>query len=123
MRIETIEDLLIDHLPNRYNDTLKCYQMWEHEDWEDRDSSGELKGFISYFKLDFNFDMIITAAQGNVFSRAQWKILKHTIENRVKPLRIESDPSNKALHKAAARLGGKFFESEIFFPAPGERYT
>ena len=121
--INTIEERIKEHLPNRYADTLACYDMWEHEDWEDRDEdTGELIGFISYFFLDFKFDMVITAAADNKFSRAQWKILKHTIENRVKPLRIQSDPTNKALRKGAARLGGKFVEDEIYFKGPGESY-
>ena len=121
--IKTIEELLIHHLPNRYQDTLACYEMWEHEDWEDRDmETGELKGFISYFLLDFKFDMIITAQQENRFSKDQWKVLQKTIINREKPIRIQSDPTNPVLHRAAKKYGGKFVEDEIWFPAPGYEY-
>ena len=122
--ITTIEERLIHHLPGKYQDTLNCYKAFKHEDWEDIDEeTGELVGFVSYFFLDFKFDMIITAAKDNIFSRAQWKVLKSTIENRTKPLRIQSDPNNKALHKGAARLGGKFVGEEIFFPEPGYTYN
>jgi len=118
--ITTIEERVKEHLPGRYQDTLACYDAFEHEDWEDITDDGELIGFISYFFLDFKWDMIITAAKDNNFSRKQWKILKHTLINRKKPIRIQSDPNNIALHKAAKRLGGKFIEDEIHFPYPWE---
>jgi len=120
--IRTIEDRLKEHLPDRYADTLACYDMWEHQDWEDIAEDGELVGFISYFLLDFKFDMIITAAKDNRFSKAQWRILRDTIKYRTKPIRIQSDPNNLALHKGAARLGGTFVEDEIHFPEPGYTY-
>ena len=114
--IRSIEDRIKEHLPGRYKDTLACYDMWDHEDWTEYDEdTGELIGFISYFFLDFRFDMIITAAKNNRFSKKQWRVLRDTIKNRVKPLRIQSDPSNKALIKGAARYGGRFIEDEIFF--------
>ena len=117
--IKTIEEMLIDHLPNRYEDTLACYSCFKHESWEDIDEdTGELLGFISYFFLDFKHDMIITAAKDNKFSKAQWRILRDTLRARAKPIRIQSDPKNQALHKGAARLGGKFFGEEIFFDEP-----
>jgi len=122
--ITTIEELLIDHLPNRYKDTLKCYEMWEHQDWEYRDEeTGELTGFISYFFLDFRWDMIVTAAKDNKFSKSQWRVLRDTVSNRVKPIRIASNPNNKVLHRAAHSFGGKFFEDEIWFPEPGLKYA
>lgn len=118
--VKTIEDRLKAHLPDRYEDTLACYDMWKHEDWEDITDDGELIGFISYFFLDFKWDMIITAAHANRFSKDQWKILQATLLNRVKPIRIQSDPNNIALHRGAARLGGYFIEDEIYFPYPWE---
>ena len=121
--IRNIEDRIKEHLPNRYKDTLACYDMWKHQDWKDIAEDGELVGFISYFFLDFKFDMIITAAKDNKFSRTQWKILRQTILNRTKPLRIQSDPNNRALHKGAARLGGVFVEDEVHFPEPGYTYV
>ena len=120
--IRTIEELLIDHLGDRVDDTLQCYDMWKHEDWEDITDDGELIGFISYFLLDFKFDMVITAAKDNNFSKTQWRIIRDTIRERAKPLRIQSDPSNKALHKGAARLGGVFLEDEIWFAQPGYKF-
>lgn len=116
--IRTIEDRIKEHLPGRYTDTLKCYEVFEHEDWEDIAEDGELVGFISYFFLDFKYDMIITAAKGDRFSKSQWAVLKSTVENRTKPLRIASDPKNKALHRGAARFGGVFIDDEIFFNYP-----
>ncbi len=121
--INTIEDRIKAHLPGRYEDTLKCYEMWEHQDWEERADDGELIGFISYFFLDFPYDIIITAAEDNKFSKAQWRILKDTINNRTKPLRIESDPSNPVLHRAIKQFGGKFVDSTIFIPEPGLKYV
>ncbi len=114
--ITTIEEMLIDHLPERYTDTLNCYKCFKNESWEDRDKdTGELLGFISYFFLDFKHDMIITAAKDNKFSKAQWRVLRDTLRNRVKPISIQSDPDNKALHKGAERLGGVFYEDTIYF--------
>lgn len=118
----TIEELLIEHLGTRVEDTLSCYAMWEHEDWEDITDDGELIGFISYFLLDFKFDMVITAAKNNRFSKTQWRILRDTIVKRVKPLRIQSDPSNTAIQKSAKRFGGIFLEDEVWFPQPGYRF-
>ena len=110
-----IKELLIHHLPNRYTDTIACYDMWRHEDWKDMNPDGTINGFISYFFLDFKFDMIITAQWDNKFSKAQWKIIRDTIVNRTKPIRIQSDPSNPILHKVAKKYGGKFVEDEIWF--------
>ena len=116
--ITTIEERIKEHLPGRYADTLACYKVWEHEDWEDKDESGYLKGFVSYFFLDFKFDMIITAAENNRFSKEQWKVIRDTVVHRVKPIRIQSDPGNPILHKIAHKYGGKFYDDEIWFPAP-----
>ena len=120
--IKTIEERIKEHLPGRYEDTLSCYDMWRHEDWEDKAEDGELVGFISYFFLDFRFDIIITAAKDNKFSKAQWRVLRDTIQYRTKPLRIQSDPYNKVLQRVVKKYGGKFVEDEIFFPAPGYKY-
>ena len=113
-----IEEMLIAHLPNRYADTLACYSMWKYEDWKDIQEDGSMNGFVSYFFLDFKYDMIITAATDNKFSKTQWRVLRDTIVNRTKPISIQSDPSNKILHKAAEKFGGKFYEDVIYFPAP-----
>ena len=114
--IKTIEEMLIQHLPGRYEDTLNCYKCFKHENWEDRDEeTGELLGFVSYFFLDFKYDMIITAAKNDRFSKSQWKVLRDTLRARVKPIRIQSDPNKPQIHKGAARLGGKFYGEEIFF--------
>lgn len=114
--IMTIEDRIKEHLPGRYKDTLSCYKCFEHENWEDRDpDTGELVGFVSYFFLDFRYDMLIAAAHNNRFSKSQWKVIRDTIVNRVKPIRIMSDPNNPLLHKIAHKYGGKFIEDEIFF--------
>lgn len=120
--IRTIEDRLREHLGDRVADTLKCYDMWEHQDWEDITDDGELIGFISYFLLDFKFDMIITAAKDNIFSRTQWRIIKDAVVNRVKPLRIQSDPSNIVLQKIVKKYGGVFLDDEIWLPQPGYRF-
>jgi hypothetical protein len=118
--IKTIEERIKEHLPGRYQDTLACYDCFTHEDWEDITEEGELVGFISYFYLDFGWDMIITAAKDNKFSKEQWRILRDTLIKRVKPIRIQSDPNNPALVKGAARFGGVFVEDEIHFPYPWE---
>ena len=119
---EQIKELLIHHLPGRHADTIACYDMWEHQDWKDENTDGTINGFISYFFLDFRFDIIITAAKDNKFSKAQWRVLRDTIQYRTKPLRIQSDPYNKVLQRVVKKYGGKFVEDEIFFPAPGYKY-
>ena len=118
--ITTIEEMIKEHLLEP-RDTLACYKCFNHESWEDRDEeTGELVGFVSYFFLDFGFDMLIAAAKDNKFSKAQWRVLRDTIKNRVKPLRIQSDPNNYALHKGASRLGGFFVDGDIYFPMKKE---
>ena len=119
--IKTIEDRIKEHLPGKYEDTLACYRMWKHQDWVEYDDKGELIGFISYFFLDFKFDMIITAAKDNKFSRIQWKILRDTLLKREKYIRIQSDPTNKALVKGAKKYGGYWIEDEIHFPYPWKK--
>ena len=115
--IKTIEDRIIEHLPGRYHDTLKCYEVFEHEDWEDRDpNTGELIGFVSYFFLDFSYDMIITAAKNNKFSREQWRVIRRAVKKRAKTLRICSDPNNPTLVSVVKRMGGYWIEDEIIFP-------
>jgi len=113
--ITTIEERIKHHLPGRYRDTLSCYKAFEHQDWEEFNEEGELTGFITYFLVDFKHDIIITAAKDNRFSKAQWKILRDTIINRVKPIRIQSDPDNQVLHRVAAKYGGYFVGDEIYF--------
>lgn len=113
-----IEELIKEHLPNDYEDTLKCYEEYIHETWEEIDkNTQELKGFISYFFLDDEeFDMIVVIAKGNIFSRAQWKILAKTLKIRDREIQINSDNTNKKLHEFAARYGGYFKGDEIIFP-------
>ena len=114
--ITTIEEMLIEHLPEP-KDTLACYECFRHESWEDIDpETGELVGFLTYFYLDFEYDMIIAAAKDNKFSKAQWRILRDTLRSRVKPIRIQSDPKNPALHKGGARFGGYFSGGDLYFP-------
>lgn len=114
--ILTIEDMIREHLLEP-RDTLACYKCFSNESWEDRDEeTGELVGFVSYFFLDFGFDMLIAAAKDNKFSKAQWRVLRDTIKNRVKPLRIQSDPTNPVLHRAAESFGGFFVDGDIYFP-------
>lgn len=117
--IMTIEDRIREHLPEP-RDTLACYECFRNESFEDRDKkTGELKGFVTYFFLDFPFDMIIAAAEDNRFSKSMWYVLRDTIVNRVKPLRIQSDPTNPLLHKAVKKYGGYFTEDgEMYFPKP-----
>lgn len=117
--ITTIEERIREHMPEP-TDTLNCYKCFLHENWEDRDpKTGELKGFITYFFLDFPFDMIVTAAKDNRFSKSHWKILRDTIINRVKTIRIQSDPTNKVLQRAVKKYGGYFDEEgEIIFRKP-----
>ena len=113
-----IREMLIEHLPGRYEDTLNCYDVFTHEDWKDYNEDGTINGFVSYFFLDFKHDMIITAAKDNKFSKAQWRVLRDTLRARVKPISIQSDPKNIALHKGAARLGGQFYDDTIYFNEP-----
>ena len=112
----TIEELVKLHLPGRYHDTLKFYEAFKHEDYLEYDEDGELIALVSYFYLDFKWDVIITMAKDNRFTKKQWKVLSKTIDNRAKMLRIMSDPNNPALRKAVDRHGGYWVEDEIIFP-------
>ena len=118
-----IEEMLRQHLPDRATDTLACYEAFKHDDWKDLDEEGNLKGFVSYFFLDFTHDMLITAANNNTFSKTHFKVVKDTVLNRDRPLRISADQNKKILHKLVEKYGGKFFEGEIWFREPGESYV
>jgi len=111
---EDMIDLIEYHLPGRSRDTISWYKNFSQETilyYKD----GKLDGMISYFFLDFKFDMIIVMQRDNVFYKSMWKILKKTIQERVKPIRIMSDPNNKVLVRGAIRNGGKWVDDEIFF--------
>lgn len=116
--MDTIEELIKEHLPNDYEYTLETYKECVHEDWEERDKdTKELIGFISYFFLDEEaYDMIVVIAKGNIFSRAQWRILSKTLKTRNKEIQINSDSTNKKLHEFATRYGGYFEGDDIVFP-------
>ena len=104
------------YLPDNYQETLSCYSKFKHSDWEDRDpNTNELIGFVSYFYLLYEHDMIITAAKDNRFSKAQWKVIKTTIKNRKKGIVIYCEPV-KEIIRATIQLGGKFIEDRAIFP-------
>ena len=108
-------DLINYHLSDRSRDTLACYTGWRHETMKEYNTQGEIDWMISYFYLDFKFDMIIVMQRDNKFSKSLWRILRDTIDKRVKPLRVMSDPSNEAIVEGAKRHGGVWMNDEIFF--------
>ena len=115
---ELTEDMLgiIEyHLPGRSKDTIAWYENFTHDTVLFYDDEDRLDSMLSYFSLDFRFDTMIAMQREDKFSKRMWKILRDTLVSRVKPIRIMSDPKKKALHKAAARYGGKFYEDEVFF--------
>jgi len=115
--IETITELLEDHLEgDRLKETLDCYTKYIHESWTNISPEGEVIGFITYFFMKGEYDMIITAAKGNRFSKSQWRILQRLLQNRTRKIVINSDPNNKVLHRGAAKLGGKFIGEDVYFP-------
>ncbi len=119
--IYTIADRLRDHLEDPQR-TLDMYLLEDHEDWEERDpETDELIGFVSYFYFpDNSYDMIVTAAKDDRFSRQQWKVISKTLKNRNRAILIYSDPTNSILHKGCKKYGGHFIEDKIFFPYPWE---
>jgi hypothetical protein len=118
--INTIYGRLKEHLDEKeYELAIDVYETYEHTNWVEY-KNGELIGFISYFTLPTDFDMIVTAAKDNKFSKSQWKELKKSIVSSNKDLQIKSDPTNNALHKGAYRLGGKFIEDIIHIPKQQE---
>ena len=115
---ELTEDMigLIEyHLKDRSGDTITWYRSFKHETILYYDIEDKLEGMISYFFLDFVFDTMVVMQRDNVFYKSMWRILKDTIKNRVKPLRIMSDPNNKVLVKGAIRHGGTWMQDEIWF--------
>ena len=114
--ITTIEELIKAHLPNNHRDTLACYKAFEHEDYLEYSKEGELIALVSYFYLDFKWDLMVAMAKDNKFTKTQWKVLYDTIKNRAKTIRIMSDPNNPALVKAVKRHGGYWIDDEIIFP-------
>ncbi len=114
---ELTEDMigLIEyHLKERSGDTITWYKSFTHETILYYDGD-KLDGMISYFFLDFVFDTMILMQRDNTFYKSMWRALKDTIKNRVKPLRIMSDPSNKVLVKGAIRHEGVWHHDEIWF--------
>jgi len=113
--MNSIEELVIHHIQHPI-DTLQAYELLEHMDWKEYDDSG-LVSLVSYFKLDaLEYDMIITMHKDNVFSLSQWKVISKYLSNRTKEIRIQSDGTNKVLHKGAKKYGGYFIEDVIIFP-------
>jgi hypothetical protein len=70
---------------------------------------------ISYFFLDFRFDMMIVMQRNNRFYKSMWQILRDTTQNRVKPIRIMSDPTNEVLVKMTQKYGGEWHYDELWF--------
>jgi hypothetical protein len=108
-------DLIEYHLPGRSRDTISWYENFKHDTVLFYDDDGILDGMLSYFILDFKFDTMIAMQRDNKFYKMMWKILKDTIANRQKPLRIMSDPTNKVLVEGAKRHGGVWHHDEIWF--------
>jgi hypothetical protein len=115
---ELTEDMLglIEyHLPGKSKDTIAWYKYFKHDTVLFYDDDNNLDSMLSYFILDFPFDMMIAMQRDNKFSKEMWRILRDTIHLRVKPLRIMSDPNNKVLVKGAIRHGGEWHQDEIWF--------
>ncbi|OYT57747.1 MAG: hypothetical protein B6U76_00125 [Desulfurococcales archaeon ex4484_217_2] len=108
-------DLIEWHLPGRSKDTISCYQMWDHETLLYYDEEGNLDAMISYFFVDFPFDMMIVMQRNNKFYKDMWKVLRDTTQNRVKPIRIMSDPNNKVLVRKTKQYGGEWHQDELWW--------
>ena len=108
--MEDIEKMIIEHGGDTLEDTLLAYRMFKYENYLEY-KDGELIAFISYFPIQ-EFDMIISIAKDNKYTRSQWRVLSKLIDNRDKPIKIVSDPSNTALIKAVERHGG-YWEDEV----------
>ena len=108
-------EIIEHHLPDRSRDTISCYEMWNHETYYEYNKEGKIDWMVSYFFLDFKWDMVIVMQRDNNFTKQLWKILKDTIKNRIKPLRISSDPTNKVLVRGAIKNGGIWHDDEIWF--------
>jgi len=108
-------ELIRHHLPGRSRDTESCYQMWEHETLLYYNEDNQLDAMISYFYLDFPFDMMIVMQRNNKFYKDMWKVLRDTIQHRVKPIRIMSDPTNKVLVKKTQQYGGEWHGEELWY--------
>jgi hypothetical protein len=112
---EDMVELINHHLPGRSQDTIACYKMWEHETVLFYNEDGTLDAMISYFFLDFRFDMMIVMQRNNRFYKSMWQILRDTTQNRVKPIRIMSDPTNEVLVKMTKKYGGEWHYDELWF--------
>lgn len=110
-----MEELIEYHLPGRSRDTLSCYKMWDHETLLYYTPEGKLDAMLSYFFLDFPFDMIIVMQRDNKFYKHMWRTLRDTTQQRVKPLRIMSDPNNRVLVNKVKEYGGEWHKDEIWF--------
>jgi len=108
-------DLINHHLPNRSRDTIVWYENFKHDTVVEYNDEGEAEWMISYFFLDFPFDTMILMQRDNKFPKKMWKILRASLINREKAIRIMSDPSNKVLVKMAEKYGGVWHQDEIWF--------
>lgn len=116
--MSSIEELIIHHL-KRPIETLLVFKYFKHSDWIEYED-GKLISLVSYFKLDYSFDMVVAINKDNIFTPRQWRVIFTILKNRTKEIRIQSDSSNDKLHKGAKRFGGYFEEDEIIFPISKE---
>ena len=112
---EGMVDLINIHLPGRSRDTITWYKNFEHETVLQYDSEGRVEWMISYFFLDFPFDTMIVMQRESKFPKKMWKILRDTVGQRVKPIRIMSDPSNEVLVKMSIKYGAVWHEDEMWY--------
>ena len=111
---EDMLELIKYHLPNNNRDTIKVYENFKHQTilyYKDE----VLDAMLSYFFFDFPYDIIVVMQRDNKFYKHMWRVLRDTINSRVKPLRIMSDPNNRVLVKGAIRHGGVWIDDEIHF--------
>ena len=108
-------DLIKHHLPGRNRDTIAWYENFTHETVLEYNEEGDIDWLISYFYLDFPFDNMIVMQRTNKFPKTMWRILRDTVQKRVKPIRIMSDPTNKVLVKMSTKYGAVWHEDEQWY--------
>lgn len=117
--MSNIDELIIHHIHTPV-ETLLAYRYLDHTDWEEY-VDGQLLSLVSYFGLEYEYDMIIAINRDNIFTLGQWKYISKLLKTRTKEIRISSDPINKILHKGAKKYNGYFVDDYIVFPVKKEK--
>jgi len=112
------------HKGKEYNRALlRLSGIYEYECTTEYTEDKELKAFLCYFKLPYNYDMICITDKDNKYTYTMWKILSKYLKARTREIRIDSTPTEKdrrIIDKAIIKYGGYRDGNILIFPIDKE---